>query len=133
MQESIYCKIQMHAKDIAVAVVVARRWIQAGEWVWVNYAPEDQTLAAWTKRSSCTCCQCPEHAQVWNEEHAKSAAAGHRPPHDLLYTQKRPNVYAKEPYWELQRALLKSPHAHHQQFLRNEHALGADLASSSEP
>ena len=40
-----------------VAIVVAKRQIQAGEWVWVNYAPEDQTLAAWAKRFSCTCCQ----------------------------------------------------------------------------
>jgi hypothetical protein len=24
----------------------------------VNYAPEDQTLAAWAKKFSCTCCQC---------------------------------------------------------------------------
>ena len=46
------------AKDIAVAIVVAKRRIQAGEWVWVNYAPEDQTLAVWAKRFSCTCCQC---------------------------------------------------------------------------
>jgi hypothetical protein len=46
------------AKEIAVAIVVAKRPILAGEWVWVNYAPEDQTLAAWAKKFSCTCCQC---------------------------------------------------------------------------
>ena len=45
---------------------------------------------------------------------------------DLMYTQKSPTESCKEPCY-------KSPHAHHQQFLRNEHALGADLASSSEP
>ena len=46
------------AKDIALVVVVAKRHIHAGEWVWVNYAPEDHTLAAWAKRFSCTCCRC---------------------------------------------------------------------------
>jgi hypothetical protein len=46
------------AKDMAVAIVVAKKPILPGEWVWVNYAPEDQTLAAWAKRFSCTCCQC---------------------------------------------------------------------------
>jgi hypothetical protein len=46
------------AKDTAVAIVVAKRQIPAGEWVWVNYAPEDQTLAAWAKKFLCTYCQC---------------------------------------------------------------------------
>jgi hypothetical protein len=46
------------AKDTAMAIVVAKRPILVGEWVWVNYATEDQTLAACAKRFSCTCCQC---------------------------------------------------------------------------
>ena len=45
------------AKDTAVAIVAAKRQILAGEWVWVNYATEDQTLADWAKRFSCICCQ----------------------------------------------------------------------------
>ena len=45
-------------KETAAVIVVAKRPIRAGEWVWVNYAPEDQTLAAWAKKFSCTCCQC---------------------------------------------------------------------------
>jgi len=46
-------------RDIAtVVVVVAKKPILPGEWVWVNYAPEDGTLSAWKKRFSCTCCRC---------------------------------------------------------------------------
>ena len=45
-------------KDMATVVVVAKKPILPGEWVWVNYAPEDGTLAAWEKRFSCTCCRC---------------------------------------------------------------------------
>ncbi len=42
------------AKEIAVTIVVAKRPILAGEWVWVNYPPEDQTLSAWAKKFSYT-------------------------------------------------------------------------------
>jgi len=45
-------------RDLAIVVVIAKKPILPGEWVWVNYAPEDGTLAAWKKRFSCTCCRC---------------------------------------------------------------------------
>jgi hypothetical protein len=45
-------------RDLATVVVIAKKPILPGEWVWVNYAPEDGTLAAWKKRFSCTCCRC---------------------------------------------------------------------------
>jgi hypothetical protein len=45
-------------RDMATVVVVAKKPILPGEWVWVKYAPEDGTLAAWEKRFSCTCCRC---------------------------------------------------------------------------
>jgi hypothetical protein len=36
-------------RDIATVVVIAKKPILPGEWVWVDYAPEDGTLAAWKK------------------------------------------------------------------------------------
>ncbi len=41
-------------RDLATVVVIVKKPILPGEWVWVNYATEDGTLEAWKKRFSCT-------------------------------------------------------------------------------
>jgi hypothetical protein len=37
------------AKELAVVIVVAKRPILAGEWVWVNYALNSAALVPWTE------------------------------------------------------------------------------------